>query len=55
MLGPALTSKVLVTGATLDRLHDLHPEVAGVGSKGVDRLLERDFYLEAQAVDLDDR
>lgn len=44
---------VLIPGASWKGCHGLHPEVIGVGSEGVDCLLEADFDFEAIAVESD--
>jgi hypothetical protein len=43
--------KILISGASREGSHGFHPEVIGVGTKGVEGLLEADFDFEAIAVE----
>jgi len=46
--------EVLVTADASERLHGGHPEVIGIRSDDMERLLEGDFDLETQPVNSDD-
>ena len=44
----------MIPGASRDGSHGFHPEVIGVGTKGVEGLLEADFDFKAIAIEGDD-
>jgi hypothetical protein len=43
-----LAMRVLRTVPAQDRIHDLHPEVEGIGTDGVNGLLETDLDFNCQ-------
>lgn len=45
--------QILISGAAPDFVHDHHPEVISVDTERTNSLLEREFDLEAQAVESD--
>ena len=46
--------QILIARTPLDGRHGRHPEVIGIGSHGMNGLLETDLNFETPAIELDD-